>query len=128
MSDYIRQSFPSGHSSLSMCSMLYLTLYLLGKINLAKSYHGRFVLNLGRFGQLRYAPAIAIAATTFMWLSLYISISRIHDNWHHPSDVLAGSSIGAAIAVFFYHVGYTSVMDIDAPIPLVSKERKSPLI
>jgi diacylglycerol diphosphate phosphatase / phosphatidate phosphatase len=128
MSDYIRQSFPSGHSSLSMCSMLYLTLYCLGKINLAKSYHGRFVLDLGKFGQLRYAPLIALASTSLMGLSTWISISRIHDNWHHPSDVLFGTVLGAAIAVLFYHMGYTSIMDVDSNIPLVSRARKSALI
>ncbi|CBZ55961.1 hypothetical protein NCLIV_063870 [Neospora caninum Liverpool] len=98
-----RVSFPSGHSSTSMCSMLYLMLYL----------QSRLVL-LWKSG-VKPSPAASKPAETtwrilrlicpFLQLvafgvALFIGLSRIKDKFHHPGDVVAGFVIGACCAIF----------------------------
>mmetsp|Transcript_52919 Transcript_52919/g.67859 ORF Transcript_52919/g.67859 Transcript_52919/m.67859 type:complete len:324 (-) Transcript_52919:18-989(-) len=127
-SDYIRQSFPSGHASLSMCSFLFCSLFLLGKINISQTNSSGnnnhlFDISLGRYGKLRTTPFLSLLATIPVWFSFWICTTRIHDNWHHPSDALAGVVIGGFISFFFYHLGYGSIYDHDSSIPLVSALR-----
>ncbi|CAL4096572.1 unnamed protein product, partial [Meganyctiphanes norvegica] len=68
-----RLSFPSGHASLSMFTMLYLTIYL--------HVHLR----------MRYTCVLrVIFQVAFLTIALYTGLSRIHDYKHHWEDVLAG--------------------------------------
>ena len=79
-------SFPSGHTSLSFCSMTVLALWM--------------------FQIIRWKQRTCGASTTrlFLFLSIlipwgwatFVGVSRIVDNWHHPSDVVAGCLIGMA--------------------------------
>ncbi|KEP65565.1 UNVERIFIED_CONTAM: PAP2 superfamily protein [Hammondia hammondi] len=108
-----RVSFPSGHSSTSMCSMLYLIMYLQSRL-----------VWLWRSGVKPSSAAPKQVETTWRILrficpflqllafciTFFIGLSRIKDKFHHPSDVMAGFAIGAACAVFttFYIAGLGS--------------------
>lgn len=91
-----RKSFPSGHSSLAFCGCTFVTLYLnlkltvniIGKDNTLRPFT-KDMLNLLVF----FIPL------SFSW---YIAASRVHDNWHHVGDVLAGSLIGATTSAFCF--------------------------
>jgi len=82
----IRQSFPSGHASTAFCGLIFLALYI------HKVWNYR---NLGLFPYIFQAGCFALAA--------YIGITRITDNRHHPTDVLAGSILGTFIAIVAFH-------------------------
>lgn len=63
-----RMSYPSGHSSMIFCSMIYSAVYLIG----------RFRVNLGRglcSWCLCVLPCVAVAS--------HVATSRIYDYWHH---------------------------------------------
>jgi diacylglycerol diphosphate phosphatase / phosphatidate phosphatase len=82
-----RKSFPSGHSGLSFSSMLVFSLYLAGKV-----------------GIQRQAPSIKakllyLLAWTPMSIAFFVATSRVHDFYHHPVDIVAGSVIGGACAM-----------------------------
>lgn len=122
--DLLRQSFPSGHASLGTCAMLFTTLYLLGKIG-HPGLPGRLVVALPWDLQpLRLAPAALLLATLPMWLSGWITCSRVHDNWHHPADVVAGVGLGGATTMLWYSLGYPPVFGPESHVPLVSPVRE----
>lgn len=76
-----RLSFPSGHTSFSSYSMLYLALYVQRRMNWS--------------GSKLFRPTIQITALMLTW---YTGLSRITDYKHHWSDVLAGFFIGCTAA------------------------------
>jgi phosphatidate phosphatase len=80
-----RLSFPSGHSSLSFYSMVYLILFV---------KHAWSARRLGLFVCLVQFFLFALACMT--------ALSRLADNKHHPTDVLAGSLLGASIGVLTF--------------------------
>lgn len=83
-----RKSFPSGHSSSSFYAMVFLILYV------HKFWNKR---NLGLIPQF-----FQFIMFTTAW---YVALSRVTDNKHHPTDVLAGSILGTLIASFtFYYL------------------------
>lgn len=71
-------SFPSGHSSLSMCACVFLYLY-------------------GRY-QWNYPPSLIC----ILLYSVFVGCTRLVDHWHHHSDVLAGWILGSVIAVVVF--------------------------
>lgn len=79
-----RLSFPSGHSSLAAYAMGFVVLYVEAKVHIPKS---KFV-----------KPTIQLLATILAFGTGY---SRVSDDQHHWSDVLAGFAIGAVVAGFF---------------------------
>lgn len=76
-----RLSFPSGHSSFSAYTMVYLAIYLQAKLK----WRGSHLLK----HSLQFI-CIAISWST--------ALSRVTDNKHHWSDVLAGLIIGTTTA------------------------------
>ena len=95
--DDIRQarlSFPSGHSSLSFYALVYMSLYLQKRMHWRRSHLTRHFIQF-----------------CLIMLAWFTALSRIMDNWHHWSDVLAGSLIGVVgalitanyISKFFKH-------------------------
>jgi diacylglycerol diphosphate phosphatase/phosphatidate phosphatase len=86
-------SFPSGHSSLSSCAMTYLAWFLLSKVVAAR---GPRWLALG-------SCALPGAWTAF------VGASRLVDNWHHPSDVVAGLILGSLCSTAAFHTWYPPV-------------------
>jgi hypothetical protein len=53
--------------------------------------------NLHRLGIFKHFIQLWLIA-----LALFTSLTRVTDNMHHPSDVLAGSVIGIAVALLSY--------------------------
>lgn len=92
-------SFPSGHSSLSCSSMTFLVWYFLGKL----------------VGRTR-PGAIFVCLMPWAW-SVYVGASRIVDQWHHPSDVLAGLMLGFVAGTVAYHAWYPPVTGPQAGLP-----------
>ncbi|XP_026299880.1 putative phosphatidate phosphatase isoform X5 [Apis mellifera] len=78
----IRLSFPSGHSSFSAYTMIYLAIYLQLRI----TWKGSKLLK--HFLQL-----------VCLLMAWFTALSRISDYKHHWSDVLAGSTLGAITAL-----------------------------
>lgn len=102
-----RSSFPSGHSSMSICSMALLSMFFLEKAPL--------ILNCSVFKpMINCAPfkrAIFFIALTPYIIALWVCASRLHDMWHHPSDVLAGGLIGFVSAYVSFFSWYPSIRD-----------------
>ena len=78
----IRLSFPSGHSSFSAYTMVYLALYL----QLRLTWKGSKLLR--HFLQL-----------VCLLMAWFTALSRVSDYKHHWSDVLAGSTLGTIVAL-----------------------------
>ncbi|CAG7817757.1 unnamed protein product, partial [Allacma fusca] len=86
-----RVSFPSGHSSFSAYTMLYIAIFIQVKVQVGR----KTTLRLFKHG---FQLAVIL-------LSYFTALSRVMDNKHHWSDVLAGALIGsitAAIVVSFF--------------------------
>jgi len=98
-----RQSFPSGHSSMSFTGMTYLSLYLCGK-----------------FGLFRHNGGTVFKATIAMLplaISAAIAVSRTRDYHHDFSDILAGTVLGVMMAVFAYFLNYPSLLVGNCYVP-----------
>ncbi|EDW73249.1 uncharacterized protein Dwil_GK16761 [Drosophila willistoni] len=81
-----RLSFPSGHSSMAFYAMVYMALYLQKKLNWRTSKLSRHFVQF-----------------VLIMLAWYTALTRVMDNWHHWSDVLAGSLIGVVGALITAH-------------------------
>jgi len=132
-----RMSFPSGHSSMSFCSMGVLTLYILGKFRLMQNdeitafanplpFDGtrdKFKnANVGRYPYnfIKRTKKMYCLCAIYIPLSyaFYASTSRLVDNWHHPSDVVYGSLLGVLASITGYHMFYPSVFSTKSGCPL----------
>jgi len=91
-----RMSFPSGHSSMSFCAMVFVSLYLSGKLKLYRYHSGSLVLK----GLVVFSPLL---------VSTFVSISRTMDYHHDFSDILAGALLGSGIALMGYFMWYPSL-------------------
>jgi membrane-associated phospholipid phosphatase len=86
-------SFPSGHSSLSSCAMVYLAWFCLSKVVAARG--PRWL-------------ALVSCVLPVSWAFL-VGASRLADHWHHPSDVIAGLVLGSVCATVAFHTWYPPV-------------------
>ncbi|KAG2838107.1 hypothetical protein PC129_g5743 [Phytophthora cactorum] len=103
-----RKSFPSGHASFAWSTMLVLTLYLLGRSRLNCENRSESAIRGGRKMlklMLCFVPSFVAA---------WVAMTRSIDNWHHYSDILAGSIIGAVSACVGYSYNYGSVFSWDS--------------
>jgi diacylglycerol diphosphate phosphatase/phosphatidate phosphatase len=83
------KSCPSGHSTVSICCMLFFSLWL---------YYG--------YGKNNKTKVMKILSFTPMLLAFDIATSRIYDFKHGYFDILSGSLIGALGAIVsVYHLG-----------------------
>jgi len=100
-----RMSFPSGHTSLSFCGLGCIVFFLLGRgSRISKStVRGKLLMIVS------FAPLL---------LSFYCATSRLVDNWHHPSDIIAGALLGSVSACISYHIWFPQLGSIYAGIPL----------
>ncbi|ODN01042.1 putative phosphatidate phosphatase [Orchesella cincta] len=78
-----RVSFPSGHSSFSAFTMLYVAIYIQVKWRVNRS-----AMRLLKSG----------IQLSLMLLAYFTALSRVMDNKHHWSDVSAGALVGAVSA------------------------------
>ncbi|KAK4049030.1 hypothetical protein OIV83_004391 [Microbotryomycetes sp. JL201] len=98
-----RRSFPSGHSGTAFQAMFFLCLFIAGK-NRAFALHTTFPRSTVLQSRLlRFSLAVSP-----LFLAAWIAITRLEDNWHHPTDVLAGSVIGLWSSLAIYQVYYPS--------------------
>jgi len=88
-------SFPSGHSSMSFCAQLYVSLYFAGKSKL-------FTVNGGQLWKV-------IVAFIPLFAASLIAVSRTRDYHHSFTDILAGSVIGCAITYYCYYLNYPNL-------------------
>lgn len=106
----LRLSFPSGHSSFSAVTMIYLVLYLQARM----TWRGSKLLR--HF--LQYL-CILLAVVT--------PLSRVSDYKHHWSDVLAGSTLGAFVAVIVaLFVSDLFTCDRSNSLPVTDADADSP--
>lgn len=77
-----RQSFFSGHASISMNAAVYVILYV----------------------QLNYSPCLLRSWVQFVVLlaGLYPGVTQVNNYWHHWDDVAVGYAVGAGCAVLNY--------------------------
>jgi len=110
-----RLSFPSGHSSFSAYTMIYLALYIQFRFR----WRGSPLLR----------PFLQLLAII---LAYYTGLSRISDHKHHYSDVIGGALLGTIVA-FFICFAVSDIYPIknatdetEAAIPLKSHHRDVP--
>jgi len=78
-----RLSFPSGHSSFTTYSMVFVIIYLEARLVLQRT---RFIKSI-----------IQLIAFIAAW---HTCMSRVSDFKHHYTDVIAGAVIGISVAIF----------------------------
>jgi membrane-associated phospholipid phosphatase len=105
-----RMSFPSGHSSLSFCGMMTLTLFCLGRVGLGRSIIPKTSSAKGKF--------LLILSFTPLLLSCWVATSRLVDNWHHPSDIVAGCALGIGTGFMSYHLWFPHVFSPISGVPV----------
>jgi membrane-associated phospholipid phosphatase len=107
-------SFPSGHSSLASCGMTFLVWFFLGKILLSRWNRSS-------------TRILCTGACVLPWgWAAFVGASRLVDQWHHPSDVLAGLLLGGLSSTIVYHIWYHPTWSDAAghPWSLQPNERK----
>ncbi|BDD64026.1 hypothetical protein MAP00_008877 [Monascus purpureus] len=90
------RSWPSGHSSSSFAGLLYLSLWLCGKLHVMD--------NRGEVWKTILVMIPILGATL-------IAVSRIMDARHHPFDVITGSMLGIICACVSYRQYFPSITE-----------------
>ncbi|XP_075250308.1 phospholipid phosphatase 1-like [Convolutriloba macropyga] len=80
-----RRSFPSGHSSCAFYIFVFTAIYL--QQTLSRSCLAKCLL-------------LPLAQATSLLFAVLVAVSRVCDNKHHYTDVIAGALLGTAIAYF----------------------------
>ncbi|GAA6003123.1 hypothetical protein JCM10207_001759 [Rhodosporidiobolus poonsookiae] len=91
------ESHPSGHSTAAWAGLLFLSLYLNGKLKLFADYRPQFWKMLAFF-----APLLG---------AFLISASLTIDEYHHWYDCVVGGIIGSCSALASYRMCYASLFD-----------------
>ncbi|OQR92337.1 phosphatidic acid phosphatase [Achlya hypogyna] len=103
-----RKSFPSGHSSTAFSTLFFLTLYLIGRFHVMALHK---YSESGATGRHLLANVKFFVAVLPSILALWIAVTRSMDNWHHYSDIAAGSFIGIVSAMFAYAYNYAPLFN-----------------
>jgi len=106
-----KQSFPSGHASLSFATMVFISLYFTGKFKVFAVHSGSLVLK----GVLILSP---------LYLAMFIAISRTMDYHHSFADIIAGSLLGAGIGLFCYYLFYPLSFDLNCDKPRIHEHEE----
>lgn len=86
--DESKLSFPSGHAATVFYSVVFL-IFFLNKL----------------FNRRMYGVCLLVVQIGLFSFAFFVSLTRISDHKHHPTDVIAGASIGSLIAfATFYHL------------------------
>jgi len=99
-----QMSFPSGHASTSFSAMVFLALYMGGKLRVFVDHSGLTLLK-GLSSILPLAVCIGIA------------VSRVIDYHHHFSDIIAGALLGSGTAMFAYFLYFPSLWEDSCDLP-----------
>jgi len=113
-----RRSFPSGHSSFSFCGMGVLVHYFMGRVG------HKVVFEQGTADISSFRRKILCLLCLSPWMyAAFVACSRLVDNWHHPSDIVAGSLIGIFCSHFAYHLWYPPLFYPNTGVPSTRVER-----
>ena len=88
-----QHSFPSGHSSLTMCAAMFLGYFFVSHILRSR----RMLAPIRR-------PAIAVTVVFLLGWALYVAATRLVDRYHHYDDVLAGVLLGVLVPTITFHL------------------------
>ncbi|XP_045782144.1 phospholipid phosphatase 5 isoform X1 [Maniola jurtina] len=100
-----RKSFPSGHSSISFCSLGIASAWVCGRLGTVARRRGSGVRVLSTL-----APLVAAAC---------IALSRTCDYHHHWQDVLVGSILGLSVSLFCYRQYYNALTSDLSGVPYI---------
>ena len=93
----------SGHAAISFAGMVFLSLWLAGKLGILKKTGGhvwqQFII---------YIPIIAAGT---------VSITRTRDYYHDFVDITAGALLGSGLAIFNYMLKYPPLWKKNCEIP-----------
>ncbi|OWY95563.1 Phosphatidic acid phosphatase [Phytophthora megakarya] len=120
-----RKSFPSGHASFSWSTMLILTLYLLGRSRLNCENRCNSMLRSSKKSAMMFLCCVPL-----LILAAWICVTRSIDNWHHYSDILAGSVVGAASAIFAFSNNYGPIFSwkyAGLPVEVIHEQKSGKL-
>ncbi|KAJ3036193.1 hypothetical protein HDV00_002989 [Rhizophlyctis rosea] len=95
-----RMSFPSGHSGRTAAGLGLVALYLAGKTKVAV-FDGAW-----RHGGRVAAAVVCVGAP--LCGAVYVAITRLQGNMHHPTDVIVGDLIGFSFAYIVYRFYFPS--------------------
>ncbi|CDJ41695.1 hypothetical protein, conserved [Eimeria tenella] len=104
-----RRSFPSGHSTYTMCGMLFGVLYLQARFRWHQRQTApkrRMRKDQGAFGafveQLFWVAQalVPILQAMMLLLALYVPATRVLEHFHHVRDVCTGMLLGGCVAIF----------------------------
>ncbi|OWF43879.1 phospholipid phosphatase 1-like [Mizuhopecten yessoensis] len=119
--DDAKQSFPSGHASSAVYAFTYIAIYL--DIRLRQQLKWRLYFRM-------IAPTLQ---SLLVIAALYVCLSRIQDNKHHPTDVLGGAVVGLVLCLITIFVWSREAMlditgEISEEVPAIHAEsfRTSP--
>ncbi|KAG7672061.1 hypothetical protein Ndes2526B_g06972 [Nannochloris sp. 'desiccata'] len=96
-----RLSFPSGHTSLSFNVITYASAYLIWCFHMRREWVPRCKGPRDEFLSDLKNVIAKLWMLVMLALAWGISMSRIIDNQHHPSDVVAGMVLGVLIAIMY---------------------------
>mmetsp|Transcript_19909 Transcript_19909/g.40467 ORF Transcript_19909/g.40467 Transcript_19909/m.40467 type:complete len:244 (+) Transcript_19909:625-1356(+) len=60
----------------------------------------------------RFKRAISVLCLLPMFAAVWIAASRVRDNYHHPADVVGGSVVGAAAAIWATDVWFPPLLQV----------------
>lgn len=80
-----RLSFPSGHAGFAMFGAIFTSLYMEKQVTLRCS-----------------AVAKCFTQTAMVALALMCAVTRLYDNRHHVSDIVAGGILGAVMGLYMF--------------------------
>mmetsp|Transcript_10226 Transcript_10226/g.42888 ORF Transcript_10226/g.42888 Transcript_10226/m.42888 type:complete len:125 (+) Transcript_10226:633-1007(+) len=83
-----RRSFPSGHAGIAMAGSFFMTLYFL---YVAKRLKRPWLSQIIFF----------VAMVPFSY-GLWVSLTRVIDNVHHPADIVGGALLGITVSSLYY--------------------------
>lgn len=93
---YITTSFPSGHAAMMFYSMIYLSFHLINVMPVIAHFGSKKL-------KQHYDPLLLFGANVLMMaLAIYISLTRVTDYHHHPTDVFTGMVVGTSTAICLF--------------------------
>ncbi|KAJ2783685.1 hypothetical protein GGI15_002497 [Coemansia interrupta] len=107
------RSFPSGHTSLAFAGMTYLMLFLAGKLHI--------------FDRQGHTYKTFVVFTPLL-VAAVVGATRVSDYWHHPSDVIAGATIGLFTATFSYFQYYPILISTRCDQPYDPRKPAVPVL
>eukprot|EP00050_Salpingoeca_kvevrii_P022608 m.128910 g.128910 ORF g.128910 m.128910 type:complete len:291 (-) comp9761_c0_seq3:2649-3521(-) len=99
-----RLSFPSGHSSLSLCIGLFCTLYFVWSLYVrpANTYFRHPVYGWRSVRRRWMASFLFVACIHPLVVAFWVAASRVVDHRHSPADICGGAIIGITIAAVLF--------------------------